>query len=195
MIGGFYNRTKTFIESFLLGVLEYISENQYVVWSVGKVSNVLRQRDSLADILRTRWRLLEEELPPMWFHYIHKNSEGRPDVWIDPKDSVILQIKSTDLHPSHNFALSTALHFPRIVNWRDDKNWNECLSLEEFNTIQKESRGYGVEKIVNRTVTLDDLVRPRAKIKPLTKVQKRELSATYYDKKLDETKVWFVLKM
>lgn len=195
MIGGFYNRTKTFIESFLLGVLGYISADEYVVWSVGKVSNVLRRRDALAEVLRTRWRLLEEELPPMWFHYIHNNAEGRPDVWIDPKDSVILQIKSTDLHVSANFALSTALHFPRIMAWRDDKPWNECMSLEEFNTIQKKTRGYGVQKIVNRTVTLDDLVRPRIKPKPLTTAQKRKAALTWYENRLDKTKVNFVLKL
>lgn len=132
IIGGFYNRTRTFIKSFLLGVLKYNSENQYEVYSVGKVDNRTRQRTTLNDALKEHWQDCIQEPPPSWYHYKVNNAEGRPDLWIEPNKSVILQIRATDLVPSSAFALVKSLHFPRVEMWRNDKLWNECLSLHDY---------------------------------------------------------------
>lgn len=113
-------------------MLKYNSENQYEVYSVGKVDNRTRQRTTLNDALKEHWQDCIQEPPPSWYHYKVNNAEGRPDLWIEPNKSVILQIRATDLVPSSAFALVKSLHFPRVEMWRNDKLWNECLSLHDY---------------------------------------------------------------
>lgn len=60
-----------------------------------------------------------------------------PDVWIEPKNSIILQIKASELHPNDSFGLSHALRFARIEKIRNDKIWNECMTLEEYEELCK----------------------------------------------------------
>lgn len=119
------------MESFLLGVLKCNSPSDFEVYSVGKVSNIMRQRAVLGDSLREHWRQFSTEPPPLWYHY-KDNAEGRPDVWIEPKNSTILQIKAADLSPSSAYSLVKSLHFPRVQAWRNDKVWNECMTLDEY---------------------------------------------------------------
>lgn len=185
VIGGFYNRTRTFVESFLLGVLKYVSHQQYEVYSIAKVSNNTTHRIVLNNTLKPHWRLLNQEPPPLWYHYKQTNADGRPDVWIEPRNSIILQIKATDLNPSGAFYTTTALHFPRIQTWRNDKLWHECLSLEEYNQITQSSGKSSIKKIVKRTVSLEDFTGDRVKKRKLTPAEKRNLGLQSYAKKFD----------
>lgn len=189
VIGGFYNRARTFVDSFLVGVLKYISHQQFEVYSVGKVSNCTQQRVLLNNTLKSHWHLLSEEQPPMWYHYRQTSAEGRPDVWIEPRHSVILQIKATDLNPSGAFALTMSLHFPRIQIWRNDKPWHECLSLEEYNQLKQNTRGSGIKKIVKRNVSLEDFIGDRAKRRKITPAEKRKLGLLSYEKRFDPNNV------
>ena len=188
-MGAFFNRTRTFVESFLVGVVKYISHQQFDVYSIGKVSNITRQRVELNNLLKPLWHLVTEEPPPIWYHYRESNAEGRPDAWIDPRNSVILQIKATDLNPSGAFALPMCLHFPRIQAWRKDKLWHEALSLDEYNQI-KESSGRGsIKKIVKRNVSLEDFTGERVKRKRMTVAEKRKLALEAYKKQFDPSTV------
>ncbi|XP_018798051.1 PREDICTED: DNA ligase 4 [Bactrocera latifrons] len=186
IIGGFYNKTRTFIQSFLLGVLKYNSETQYEIYSVGKVDNRTRQRAILNDTLRQHWHDCKREPPPSWYHYKQSSADGRPDVWIEPNNSVILQIRATDLAPSSAFALSKSLHFPRVEMWRNDKLWYECLSLHDYMTmLQGES---GLTKIHKRQVELSDLLLPQKKRK-LTAAERRKLGVLSYERRFDPAEV------
>uniref|UniRef100_A0A0A1XLZ5 DNA ligase 4 n=1 Tax=Zeugodacus cucurbitae TaxID=28588 RepID=A0A0A1XLZ5_ZEUCU len=186
IIGGFYNRTRTFIQAFLLGVLKYTSDTQYEVYSIGKVDNRTRQRATLNDALKPHWQDCKRDPPPCWYHYKQNSAEGRPDVWIEPHKSVILQIRATDLAPSAAFALSKCLHFPRIEMWRNDKLWNECLSLHDYMAmIQGES---GIKKIHKRQVELSDLTLPQKKRK-LTAAERRKLGALSYERRFNADEV------
>ncbi|XP_037824188.1 DNA ligase 4 [Lucilia sericata] len=189
VIGAFFNRTRTFVESFLVGVLKYVSLQQFEVYSIGKVSNNTTQRVVLNNTLKPHWHLATEEPPPLWYHYRETNAEGRPDAWIEPRNSVILQIKATDLNPSGAFALSMALHFPRIQAWRNDKLWHECLSLEEYNQLKQSSGRGAIKKIVKRTVSLEDFTGERVKRRKMTAAEKRNLGLQAYNKKFDPSNV------
>ncbi|XP_061401399.1 DNA ligase 4-like, partial [Musca vetustissima] len=190
VIGGFYNRSRTFVESFLVGVLKYISHQQFEVYSVGKVSNCTQQRVLLNNTLKSHWHLLSQEQPPIWYHYRHTSAEGRPDVWIEPRNSVILQIKATDLNPSGAFALNMCLHFPRIQMWRNDKAWHECLSLEEYQQLKSNSNGGGgIKKIVKRNVSLEDFIGNQSKRRKMTPAEKRKLGLLTYEKQFDPSNV------
>jgi len=110
VMGGFYNVSKTYIETLLVGVIKEKENNHVEVFSVGKVSNYIKERYVLSDFLKTSWHIVEREPPPLWYHCSTTNADGRPDVWIEPQKSAVLQIKATDLAPS------SAFHFKKSLN-------------------------------------------------------------------------------
>ncbi|XP_012162319.1 DNA ligase 4 [Ceratitis capitata] len=186
VIGGFYNRTRTFIQSFLLGVLKYTSETHYELYSVGKVDNKSRQRTVLNNALKPYWHDCKQEPPPQWYHYKSSRADGRPDVWIEPNKSVILQIKATDLTPNASFFLPKSLHFPRVEMWRNDKAWNECLSLHDYMEMIQMERG--IKKIHKRSVELSDLTLPQKRRK-LTAAERRKLGILSYERRFNPDEV------
>lgn len=83
----------------------------------------------------------------------------KPDLWIEPESSVIVQVKrtfllirynkclkylrctfcaqvkATEIMPSHTFKSKITLRFPRIERVRYDKPWHDCLTVKEFESI------------------------------------------------------------
>jgi DNA ligase 4 len=76
-------------------------------------------------------RRMVSQMPPS----IEWNQNEVPDVWIEPKKSIVLQLKASELVKSDSFRTDNTLRFPRIVAIRSDKPWNECCTLEEFNKM------------------------------------------------------------
>lgn len=58
-----------------------------------------------------------------------------PDVWIDPKNSMILEVKGTELFKTYIYRTKYTLRFPRITKIRSDKLWFDCCTLEEFDGL------------------------------------------------------------
>ena len=56
----------------------------------------------------------------------------KPDVWIKPEDSVVVQAKAASVGPSDEFAVNLTLRFPRFQKLRSDKDWESALSIQEF---------------------------------------------------------------
>jgi DNA ligase-4 len=56
----------------------------------------------------------------------------RPDMWIKPCDSVVLEVKAASVGPSESFKTNYTLRFPRFKRLREDKDWQSALSLSEF---------------------------------------------------------------
>lgn len=136
IIGGFYNRKRTFIESFLLGVLKPAGESgRDEVYSIGCVPNNTSQRSVLNKELSSHWHNVCAEPPPLWYHYKPKEKEGCPDVWIQPNKSIILQVKAADLSPNNTFFTPKSLHFPRTQLMRPDKIWSDCMTLQEYTDL------------------------------------------------------------
>ncbi|XP_017138279.1 DNA ligase 4 [Drosophila miranda] len=184
IIGGFYNRKRTFIDSFLLGVLQPManSDSRHEVYSIGCVTNNTRQAVVLNHTLRPHWHDTTKEPPPLWFHYMANEKIGSPDLWIDPHNSIILQVKAADLTPNSAFYTPKALHFPRIELKRDDKAWNECMTLQEFNQL---CEGSGpIKKLNKRHLCLDDLTTKRKRLR-MTPAERRRLGLAIYEKRYD----------
>ncbi|XP_068154821.1 LOW QUALITY PROTEIN: DNA ligase 4, partial [Drosophila tropicalis] len=182
IIGGFYNRKMTFIESFLLGVLQPQTNNsgRDEVFSIGRVANNTRQRVVLNDALRSHWHKASAEPPPLWFHYKATEKEGCPDVWIEPRHSIILQVKAADLAPYGAFYTAKSLHFPRTELVRDDKVWNECMTLQEFQQLCEGQ--IGIKKLNKRQLRLDDFTTERKRQK-LTPAERSRLGLSAYEKR------------
>ena len=104
-----------------------------------------------------------------------------------PRRSLIMQIRAADLTFSTSFVLAKCLHFPRIIRYRQDKDWRDCLTLQEFTDLYQGSVR-GMKKIDRREVELSDLTTNRNKRK-LTAAQKRNLGIMLYGKKFQLNEV------
>ncbi|KAK0646421.1 ATP dependent DNA ligase domain-containing protein [Cercophora newfieldiana] len=58
----------------------------------------------------------------------------RPDVWIRPRDSVVISAKGSSITPSDQFALGWTLRFPRFRKLRLDKDTG--MDADEFEAIR-----------------------------------------------------------
>uniref|UniRef100_A0A182SES6 DNA ligase (ATP) n=1 Tax=Anopheles maculatus TaxID=74869 RepID=A0A182SES6_9DIPT len=111
VMGGFYNMRRSNVNTFLVGVAR--GPGEFV--SVAKVSMGL----SVAE-----WQQLNQTLRSHWqtkpFDGMHC---GRtlPDVWIAPGNSIVLQLKGSELVRSHSYAAGYTIRFPRVVAIRADK--------------------------------------------------------------------------
>ena len=68
-------------------------------------------------------------------------NEPKPDVWIEPKNSVVLQVKAAEIVPSEVYSVGYTLRFPRVTSLRDDKAWYDCSTLDEISNINTQSSG------------------------------------------------------
>ncbi|KAH8387859.1 hypothetical protein KR093_009908, partial [Drosophila rubida] len=183
IIGGFYNRKRTFIESFLLGVLKPAgAHGRDEVFSIGCVANNTRQRSVLHHELSAHWHVSSTEPPPLWYHYKPNEKEGSPDVWIQPQNSIVLQVKAADLTPNGAFYTAKSLHFPRTQLMRDDKVWNECMTLQEYTELCQ-GRG-AIKKLNKRHVDLSDFTSERKRQK-MTPSERSRLGLAVYEKRYD----------
>lgn len=84
-----------------------------------------------------------------------KLGNSNPDVVINPRNSIILEMKATELIKTSKYATTYTLRFPRIKFIRDDKNWDESCTLEELNKLSS-NKSAGVQKIAKR-FNVDDI--------------------------------------
>jgi DNA ligase-4 len=73
----------------------------------------------------------------------------RPDLFIDPANSVIVQVKASEILYSKEYAINYSLRFPRIIAVRRDKLWNEATTVKEFHDLRIALKG----KLVQRSDT------------------------------------------
>ncbi|KAL6061109.1 hypothetical protein STEG23_032481 [Scotinomys teguina] len=94
----------------------------------------------------------------------------KPEVYIEPCNSVIVQIKAAEIVPSDMYKTSSTLRFPRIEKIRDDKEWHECMTLGDL----EELRGKASGKLATKHLHIgDDDDEPREKRrKPVSKMKK-----------------------
>lgn len=70
----------------------------------------------------------------------------RPDVWIKPEDSVVLEVKAASVHTTDQFGTTYTLRFPRFKRIRTDKDWTQALSVTEFLALKVQAEGEKKEK-------------------------------------------------
>ncbi|RWS12974.1 DNA ligase 4-like isoform X2 [Dinothrombium tinctorium] len=93
-------------------------------------------------------RLLLMKLEDFWIKYDPQNTnkslklrKAKPDVVIMPQNSVVVQIKGSELTESDEFETGCTLRFPRLMVVRNDKQWIDCLTTEELQHLRTEGRG------------------------------------------------------
>ena len=86
-------------------------------------------------------RNLKEVLVNHEIASIKHGRRKRPDLHIDPKRSVVLQVKASEIIPSKEYEIGFSLRFPRITKTRYDKNWDDAMSVKEFTDLRKSCDG------------------------------------------------------
>ena len=75
----------------------------------------------------------------------------RPEVYIEPRHSVIVQVKAAEIVGSDMYKTNCTLRFPRIERIRDDKEWHQCMTLSELDRFRHRASG----KLASRHLQLD----------------------------------------
>lgn len=83
----------------------------------------------------------------------------RPDVWIRPKDSIVVSVKAASVGPSDSFARGYTLRFPRFRRLRLDRAWDSALSVDEFQSLKE----HVDEESKEKAMTMEDRKRRNPK--------------------------------
>lgn len=78
-----------------------------------------------------------------------------PDLWIHPKNSLILQLRATEMIRSTVYPTRYSLRFPRVVAIREDKPWYDACTTTEFQSFLKDTGM--IQKLTKRHATSSDV--------------------------------------
>ena len=145
IVGGYYGTGKRsgLLSHFLLAVafddkkqVSAEAEIKYptLFYSFCKIGSGYTMKE-LSDFnrkLTNKWTVFDKKNPPK---HLAVTSE-RPEVWIDPKDSFIVQVKAVEITVSDKYKTGVTLRFPRLEKFRDDKLWHECMTLSELGELR-----------------------------------------------------------
>lgn len=116
-----------------------------------------------------KWRKWDFKHPPT--EYIALGGDQlqfeRPDEWILPSDSVVIEVKAASVAVTDQFKMGLTLRFPRFKKLRTDRTWETALSISDFITLRGNAEKEGKEK----QFKIDDGRRKRQRVprkRPLT---------------------------
>jgi DNA ligase-4 len=171
IIGGYYGsgRRGGILSSYLCGLRVtqnhiQAGANPEKCFSFFKVGGGFRGEDYAEIKHRTEGKWIEWDAKNPPSEYIElaggetKQLE-RPDMWIRPKDSIVVSVKAASVGPSDSFALGFTLRFPRFRSLRLDRSWDAALSIEEFQELKKRVD----EEAKEKAMTMEDRKRRNPK--------------------------------
>ena len=116
-----------------------------------------------------KWRKWDSRNPPT--EHIALGGDQlqfeRPDEWILPSDSVVVEVKAASVAMTDQFKMGLTLRFPRFKKLRTDRTWETALSISDFITLRGNAEKVGKEK----EFRIDDARKKRQRItrkRPLT---------------------------
>ena len=168
IIGGFYKNPhkKDFFTRYMVGVVEQQPNGNFDVFACGEVVSGIKVQERMK---------LQATLKPNLIEFTGESEilfgKGRivfgkrkPDAWIAPDKSVVLECRLNELRKSSRQYTEYTFRFPRIINIRKDKIWDESCTLKEFQDFCERDDGK-VQKVVKRGVKTADIISPSRKRK------------------------------
>ncbi|XP_062270491.1 DNA ligase 4 [Scomber scombrus] len=114
--------------------------------------------------LAKHWKVYRKNDPPA---SILCGTE-KPEVYIEPCNSVIIQVKAAEIVGSDMYKTNCTLRFPRIERIRDDKEWHQCMTLAELDQFRSKASG----KLASRHLRIDNDEPQKKKRKVVAKPKK-----------------------
>ncbi|XP_069127951.1 DNA ligase 4-like [Argopecten irradians] len=125
--------------------------------------------------LKDHWKVFDKRNPPTSV-ILASGFKEKPDAWIEPCNSCIVQIKAAEIIDSDRFKTGCTLRFPRVECFRDDKAWHECMTLADILELKEKSGG----KLAGGKVQLNDGEEPvKKKRKVVSRVVRPTLGAQF----------------
>lgn len=167
IIGGTFQNehTRDYISKYTLGAIRKNEDGTFDAFSIGEAIHgvSVSKRMELSQTLTTMGSdyngqdEIQYEKGKVYF-----GGKNRPNIFVPPHKSRILEIRASELAPSSDFYTKYTFRFPRIQSIRTDKIWDETMPLEEFENLYKDADGQ-VVKITLRNVHKDDMTSPTKK--------------------------------
>ncbi|KAJ8351482.1 hypothetical protein SKAU_G00229580 [Synaphobranchus kaupii] len=114
--------------------------------------------------LANHWKVYRKNDPPASILC----ATEKPEVYIDPCDSVIIQVKAAEIVDSDMYKTNCSLRFPRIERTREDKEWHQCMTLADLDQFRSKASG----KLASRHLFIDDDEPQKKKRKLVVKPKK-----------------------
>ncbi|KAF1836301.1 ATP-dependent DNA ligase [Decorospora gaudefroyi] len=153
-------------------------------WSFFKVGGGFSRDDYAAIRGRTegKWHDWDPRRPPPFIElggHEQNHQHERPDQWIRPSDSVVLECKAASVEGSDKFRFTFTLRFPRFKLLRVDKRWDQALSVQEFFEVKAKVESERAEKDKEFKIEQSRRKKARTTKKPLTVVGTDTLTTPY----------------
>ncbi|KEZ45336.1 DNA ligase 4 [Scedosporium apiospermum] len=85
-----------------------------------------------------KWTKWDANKPPIEYITLAGGEKvEKPDVWIRPKDSIVISVKGASVTESKSFAVGQTLRFPRFRRLRLDRTWDSALNEDEFQVLRE----------------------------------------------------------
>lgn len=91
----------------------------------------------IMEILKPNLELFRKKTPPSWLMV----SKEKPEVVIEPKNSVVVQIKATEIISSNAYSTGCTLRFPRVIAHRDDKTYESAMNESQLTDLRNMAEG------------------------------------------------------
>lgn len=153
IVGGYFGkgRTKNLLSHFLLALAEPPEQagadpTKFVtVCKVGSGYSMKELYDLNVGLNNSArlFRVENKKKVPDWL----KMTTERPEVYIEPKNSKIVQVRAAEITSSNSYGVGYTLRFPRVERIRTDKSWRDCMTTEEFHTMRVDTEGKLARKL------------------------------------------------
>ncbi|KAL3869402.1 hypothetical protein ACJMK2_042087 [Sinanodonta woodiana] len=90
--------------------------------------------------LAEHWQAFDKRRPPSCIE-LAPGFKEKPDAWLEPSKSAIVQIKAAEIITSDKFRTGYTLRFPRVESFREDKAWHECMTVADIDELRQKSGG------------------------------------------------------
>ncbi|XP_037325990.2 DNA ligase 4 isoform X2 [Pungitius pungitius] len=153
IVGGYWGKGKRggILSHFLCAVAEApkLGEMPSVFHTLCRIGSgyTMKELYDLGLKLAKHWRVYRKNDPPA---SILCGTE-KPEVYIEPCNSVIIQVRAAEIVGSDMYKTNCTLRFPRIEKIRDDKAWHQCMTLAELDQFRGKASG----KLASRHLCID----------------------------------------
>ncbi|XP_019712986.1 DNA ligase 4 [Hippocampus comes] len=177
IVGGYWGKGRRagMMSHFLCAVAEAptVGDKPSVFHTLCRIGSgyTMKELYDLGLKLAKHWKVYRKNDPPANILC----ATEKPEVYIEPCNSVILQVKAAEIVGSDMYKTNCTLRFPRIEKIRDDKEWHQCITLAEL----EQFRGKASGKLASRHLCIDAADEPRRKRPKLPARSKKALSDLY----------------
>jgi DNA ligase-4 len=137
VVGGYWGsgHRGNILSSYLCALRVGTEADPMKFWSFCRVGGGFTAHDYSTIAHRTdgHWVTWDSKNPPSFLELAGGRREfEKPDMWIHPERSFVVEIKAASVATSDMFRTNLTLRFPRFKKLRTDKSWQTSLSFQEF---------------------------------------------------------------